>query len=74
MSSELPELSSYHEGAVRNPINKSGQFDRPAFPHLEPRAPSGGAGEAAGPGRDELQSGCAAVDDVLEQAEATEVD
>ena len=72
--SEIPEVLSYLKGAVRNPINNSGQFDRPAFPQLEPRAPSGGVGEAAGPGRDELQAGCAAVYDVLGQAEAPEVD
>ena len=60
------------ERAVRNVIYKSGQFDRPEFPHHEPRAPSGGVVEAAGLGGDELQAGGDAVDDVLGQAEAPE--
>ena len=72
MSSELPELSSYDEGAVRNPIINSGQFDRPAFPHLEPRAPSGSVVEDTCLGQDELQAGGVAVDDVLGRAEAPE--
>ena len=57
---------------MRNAIYKSGQFDRPEFPHHEPRAPSGGVVEAAGLGGDELQAGGDAVDDVLGQAEAPE--
>ena len=44
----------------------------PAFPHHEPRAPSGGVVEAAGLGGDELHAGGVAVDDVLGRAEAPE--
>ena len=69
---ELPKVSSYIEGAVRNEIYKLGQFDRTVIPHHEPRAPSGGVVEAAGLGGDELQAGGDAVDDVLGQAEAPE--
>ena len=57
---------------MRIPIYKWRQFDRPAFPHYEPRAPSGGVVEAPGPGEDELRAGGAAVDDVLGRAEAPE--
>ena len=57
---------------MRNEIYKWGQFDRPEFPHHEPRAPSGGVVEAAGLGGDELQAGGVAVDDVLGRAEAPE--
>ena len=72
MSSDVPKVSSYLNGAVRNLIYQSGQFDRPVFPHHEPRAPSGGAVEAAGLGGDELHAGGVAVDDVLGRAEAPE--
>ena len=72
MSSDVPKVSSYLKGAVRILIYKWGQFDRPVFPHHEPRAPSGGAVEAAGLGGDELRAGGAAVDDVLGRAEAPE--
>ena len=72
MSSDVPKVSSYLNGAVRNLIYQSGQFDRPVFPHHEPRAPSGGVVEAAGLGGDELRAGGAAVDDVLGQAKAPE--
>ena len=72
MSSDVPKVSSYLNGAVRNLIYQSGQFDRPVFPHHEPRAPSGGVVEAAGLGGDELRAGGAAVDDVLGRAEAPE--
>ena len=65
MSSELPKVLLYLEGAVRNPFYNSGQFDRTIFPHHEPRAPSGGVVEAAGLGGD-------AFDDVLGRAEAPE--
>ena len=66
VSSELPKVASYLEGAARNLIYKSEQFDRPAFPHLEPRAPFRGVVEAAG------LAGGAAVNDVLGRAEAAE--
>ena len=72
VSSERPKVLSYLEGAVRIPIYKWRQFDRPAFPHHEPKAPSGGVVEAAGLVGDELQAGGVAVDDVLGRAEAPE--
>ena len=56
MNSELPKVSLYIEGAVRNVIYKPGQFDRTEYPHHKPRAPSGGVVEAAGLGGDELQA------------------
>ena len=72
VSSELPKFLSYLEGAVRNPIHKPGQFDRPAFPRHEPIAPSGGVVEAAGLGGDGLQAVGVAAEDVVGRAEAPE--
>ena len=72
MNAELPKVSLYIEGTVRNEFYKSGQIDWPEIPHHEPRAPSGGVDEAAGLGGDELPAGGDAVDDVLGQAEAPE--
>ena len=62
VSSELPKVLPYLKGAVRNPIYKLGQFDRPVFLR------HGSVVEAAGLWGDGLQ----AADDVVGRAEAPE--